>query len=606
VQTRYKVLWSLLIVMVSLPLFGETWYIRTDGGTRHSAKMPTGQCDGKADVAYPGKGVNQHCAFNDFRFMWDDQSYGSDAWVMAGGDTVIIRGCATAATQQNPVGPGCRIGWDAATGKGAGYSWCYGGNGSYACSNPPIPAGTATQHTRILGGNYTNCSVGNAPNPAAVTPLVGGFSVLNVLNLTGAQNVDIQCLQITSHNGQCTIHGSPSYPRHCSTSYPLDDYDSNGVVTDNTTANVLLQDVLVDGHMNSGIQGPIGGAINMNRVFIGFNTMAGWNFDDGKNSPDAPGASINADYVTMEGNGCTKEYPIVHPGFPAKACYDDSSNGFGDSWSGQDTALASFTCNHCVQMYNTKDGFIGPHTQVTHLLIQNSESIGNMGQQWKWNNTPNSTTMFINNLTLGNCQRMSQQLPGAAQSFALSTKLGGSYLSDFCRAAGDIFSFSSQGNSNVLIANNTVVGYSNTIFDLNCGPAGGFAGTCGTTSFVLQNNIFLGYTNPNVNSSYPQAPGLFYIEDHSIKLTSRNNIEFGVRNGDSCHGTILCSDPRLANDPPQKWAGESAFDKLDLHLGATSPAIAAGKEIHGVTTDYYGVVRPSPPSLGAIESGRSH
>ncbi|HEV2647165.1 MAG TPA: putative Ig domain-containing protein [Acidobacteriaceae bacterium] len=580
---------------------GTTWYIRTDGGTRYSANVPQGQCDGKTDAAYPGIGTNQPCAFKDFRYMWDDQSYGNDTWVMAGGDTVIIHGCAAASTQQNAVAPNCRIGWDASTGAGAGYTWCYGGNGSYPCSAPPVPSGTTTQPTRILGANYLNCSTGNAPDSTAVVQLVGGFSVLNVLNLTGSQNVVIGCVDITSHNGQCTIHGSPAYPRHCNTSYPLDDYDSNGIVTDNRTANILLQDVRVDGHTNSGIQGPIGGAITMRRVFVGFNGMAGWNFDDGSNTPNAAGASIDADYVTMEGNGCNQEYPIVHPNFPAKSCYDDGSGGFGDSWSGQDSPLASFICNHCVQMYNTKDGFIGPHTQITNLLIENSTAIGNMGQQWKWNNTTNAKTEFINNLTVGNCARMSQQLPGAAQNFALSTGLGGSYLSDFCRASGDTFSFSSQANSTVLIANNTVMSYSATVFDMNCGPAGGSAGTCGTTPFVYQNNIFLGYINPTLNPSYPQAPGLFYRSDSSDVVTANNNIQYGVRNGSTCGGNIICSDPLLTNEPQQTFTGETPFDNFVFTLTPSSPAINAGLTVSGITTDFNGIARPANPSIGALE-----
>ncbi|MCU1322685.1 MAG: Ig family protein, partial [Acidobacteriaceae bacterium] len=71
---------------------GTTWYVRGDGGTRYSANTTTGQCDGKADAAYGGVGTNQHCAFNDYRFLYDDQSYGNRAWVIAGGDTVILRG----------------------------------------------------------------------------------------------------------------------------------------------------------------------------------------------------------------------------------------------------------------------------------------------------------------------------------------------------------------------------------------------------------------------------------------------------------------------------------------------------------------------------------
>ena len=580
---------------------GTTWFIRTDGGTRYSANVPTGQCDGKSDSAYPGSGTNQHCAFKDFRYMWDDQSYQNNAWVMAGGDTVIIRGCAAASSQQNAADPDCRIGWDANSGTGAGYTWCYGGNGPYTCTNPTIPAGTATQHTRILGQNYANCSTANATDRSKLTQIFGGFGVLETLNLTGAQNVDVECLEITTHNGKCVLHGSPLYPRGCNTSSPLDDYDGSGIWTDNKTSNVLLQDVYIHGHGNDGLFGPIGGQITMTRVFVGFNGFAGWNFDDGHSTPDAPGSSIIANYVTMEGNGCNEQYPIVNAGFPAMACYDDVSNGFGDSWSGQDTVLDTFTCNHCVQMYNTKDGFIGPHTQITHLLIENSASIGNMGQQWKWNNTPYATTVFRNNLTVGNCLRMTQQLPGAPQSFALSSGLPGAYLSDYCRAAGDIFSFSSQNNSSVLIANNTVVGYSSTVFDLNCGPAGGSAGNCGTTPFVFKDNLFLGYTNPNYSPTNVTAPGLYYYSDPSDVVTASNNIEYGIRNGDTCGGTNICLDPLLINEPPLAWVNELELDNLSFHPSSSSPAVGAGVAVNGLTTDYYGVTRPNPPSIGAVE-----
>jgi len=153
------------------------------------------------------------------------------------------------------------------------------------------------------------------------------------------------------------------------TSVPLDDFASNGIQTGTGTSNVLFQDVYVHGLPESGFFGPIGGPVTLNRVLVNFNSFAGWNFDDGADTPDLAGSSITANYVTMVGNGCNEEYPIVHTGYPAAACYDLSSGGFGDSWSGQDTVLDSFTCNHCDQHWNTKDGFIGPHTFIKNLTI---------------------------------------------------------------------------------------------------------------------------------------------------------------------------------------------------------------------------------------------
>jgi len=340
----------------------------------------------------------------------------------------------------------------------------------------------------------------------------------------------------------------------------------------------------------------------MTRVYSGFNASAGWNFDDGSSTPDAPGSSINANYVTMIGNGCYEEYPIKH-GFPARACYDDNSGGFGDAWSGQDTDLDSFTCNHCVQAYNTKDAFMGPHTLIKKLLIENSESYGNMGAQWKWNNTPNATTTFINNLTIGNCARFQEQIPGAPQNFNRTTGLGGSYLSDYCRAGGNTVAISTQPNSHILFANNTMVDYYETVFLLSCGTVkNNRPGTCGTTSFMFTNNIFLGYYLKGA-----EPPGLYYLDDHSIKVTASHNIEFGNRSrtGDSCRGDIICSDPQLVGQPPQQaWTNQTFLDNFNFHPAGSSPANGHGVAVSGVTTDYYGSARPNPPSIGAVEPTR--
>jgi hypothetical protein len=516
------------------------------------------------------------------------------AWVIAGGDTVIVRGCKALPGQQDPSNPHCRIGWDKPTGSGPDSAWCYG-VGSYVCYSPPIPAGTATEHTRILGQNYQNCNAGGATNPklyaANLTQLFGGFSLGWTLNLTSTKYVDVQCIELTTHNGVCVTFGSPNYPRGCSSSQPLDDYASQGIATNNQTSNIVLQDVYIHGFNSSGLDGPIGGPITMTRMFIGFNGFAGWNFDDGHNTPDAAGSQIIANHVIMEGNGCYEQYPIVNT-FPAQVCYDSNSQGFGDSWSGQDTTLDYFLCNDCQMLYNTKDGFIGPHTWTTKLIIENSASIGNMGQQWKWggHGVPNTTT-FVNNLTVGNCSRMSAPLPGAPLGY-------NKYLTGFCRAAGSVFAFETPPNSHLIMANNTVVADSSTVFDLACNVEN----SCGSSSFTFINNILLGYSLKNA-----EPPGLFYLEDRSIKLASSHNIEFGNRSGtgSACRGDIICSDPRLASEPAQQgWANQAFLDNFNFHPAPGSPAIDRGVPVNGVTTDIYGAARPNPPSIGAVEPNR--
>jgi hypothetical protein len=577
---------------------GSTWYIRPDGGTRYSGNVPSGQCDGLADAPYLGSGANQHCAFDDFRYLWDDNSgaVGQGVWVIAGGDTVIVRGCKALPGQQNPSDPNCRIGWDKSTGSGADSSWCYA-VGSYDCYNPSIPAGTSAQHTRILGQNYASCNTGGATNPklyeSNLTQLFGGFSLVDTFNLKDTQYVDIQCIELTSHNGACITAGLPHYPRGCNTSQPLDDYAQNGFLTNNGTANVTLQDVYVHGFDSSGLNGPIGGPIAMTRMFVGFNGFAGYNFDDGHDTPDAPSSTITANHVIMEGNGCFEQYPIVND-FPAQVCYDTQSQGFGDSWSGQDTTLDSMYCNDCQQLYNTKDGFIGPHTAIGTLTITNSASIGNMGQQWKWGGTtsPNNTT-FTNNLTIGNCQRMSAALPGAPSNY-------NQYLSGFCRAAGNVIASDISLGSTWLIANNTFVSNSPTLLDVACPPG---ISPC-TSTVNWYNNIVLGYGNiPTVYG--PLVPAIFYNEDPSyITINTSNNIEYGTRNGacPSDGADPICTDPLFVNEPAQSVTAQSALDNFNFYPSISSPAILAGTTYAGLPSyDYYGVPTASPPVVGAVQ-----
>jgi Putative Ig domain len=582
---------------------GTTWYVRTDGGTRYSSNVTTGQCDGQADVAYSGSGTNQHCAFNDFRYLWDDDSgaVGQGTWVIAGGDTVVIRGCTALASQQNPSNPDCRLGWDMSTGS-APNRWCYG-IGSYGCYNPPIPAGSASQHTRILGQCVLagNCNTGNVTNRANLSHLFAGFSLGWGFNVGSTQYVDVEGIELTTHNhatagGNCTYGvGAPANPVGCSSSQPLDDFAQNGFLTNNTTSNITFQDVYVDGFDSAGFFGPIGGPIVMTRVNSSFNAFAGWNFDDGHSTPDAPGSSITASYVTMNWNGCYQEYPIVHA-IPARVCYDTNSEGFGDSWSGQNTTLDSFICDHCVSDYNTKDAFIGPHTWTTTLTITNSESIGNMGQSWKWGGyTVPTTVTFLNNLTVANCNRLSQPMTGAPSGY-------NQYLTGFCRAAGNAFAIVIPSGSTWTMANNTVVTYQPTIFDIAC-PTG-VPGPCPST-VKFTNNIFLGYDNPS-NPYGPLTPGLYYTTGSvGITLVATHNVEFGIRNDDcpTAGGSgNICSDPLLVGEPARGTVPpESTLDNFNFHLTSNSPTIGAGATYLALpSTDYFGTPTSNPPVIGAV------
>jgi hypothetical protein len=601
-----------------------THYARPDGGTLYTANVPTGQCDGEADVAYPGTGTDQHCAVNDFRYAWDDNSgvVGSGNWALSNtvaGDTWVIRGCTALAGQMNPSNPNCRIGWDKSTGSGPDSNWCYG-VGSFTCYNPQIP-----NNVTIEGGCVTTSScnpVVGYPYTSNLTQLFCGFSLSSCINLTGSSGVTIKGIELTTHNqhwngsawsGNCTIGtGSPAYPVGCANSQPLDDYAQNGFLTSATTTNLTLVDVYVHGFDSAGFFGPIGAGISLTRVQSDFNAFAGWNFDDGSDDPDGTGATIAASYVRMEGNGFYEQYPIVNTAFPARAGYDPNSSGFGDAWSGQDTTLTSFSCDHCVMLYNTKDAFIGPHTQIGSLSVTNSVSYGNMGAQWKWGQAPNGMILFQNNLTVCNPYRQQTALPGAAQNFNISTSLGGSYLSDYGRGNACFANLQRSGSVNHFYGN-TVIGAQSIAFQLQCGyySTGNVFNqetNCGSVPNLFKDGNFLSYTDPNVG----EATALYYALDAYSIFTGSYNNEFGWKSGttDTCGSSgNICVDPLLVSEPAQTWPGsEAALDVFNPFVSGNSfyptsgsPLIGAGTAISGLAADYYGTTRPSPPSLGGVE-----
>lgn len=553
------------------PLSAETWYVRGDGGTRFSAKVHTGQCDGKADTAYRGKGVNQHCAFNDYRFLFDDQSYNNNAWVISGGDTVILRG-----------GP-WRVGWDANTGRGAGYTWCIGRNNS-GCSNPTIPAGTAAQHTRLLGENFASCSATNK------TQLFGGFGVGAALDLSGAQFVDAQCLEVTRHS-QCIYYGTPPVPPACNNSLgaSLDDFDYDGIHTTTGTHDLLLQDVWVHGHLGRGIKGPIGGIVTCLRCDIAYNGAAGWDFDDGSGTASVHGI-WNFNYSTIEWSGCNQAYP--GPG--AISCYGQSTGGYGDGVGTPEHMCLAVTIDHSNFSYNTQDGVDLGHGDTgtgCPLTITNSTAQANGGAAFKWGPNENPA-IFLNNVVIANCMRMSAPIAGQPATY-------NAHLSDFCRAL-DAVPFNFRQGGTALIANNTFVTYAPTTFDIGC-----WDDSCSNSTLTFKNNIVLAYDNPHTYNlgGKPDGPGGFYYQKPIGHVNRSNNIYSGIR-GFRCgvgFQNEKCESPKFVSQP--RFSSEADLDKFDVHLSPSSPARSAGTAVPEVSADYEGKPRPSTGNsdIGAIQ-----
>jgi len=551
---------------------GTTWYIRPDGGTRYDANMPNGQCDGKADVAYPGTGTNQHCAFKDYRFLYDDQSYQNHAWVISGGDTVIIRG-----------GP-WRVGVDQGTDPHT--VWCNGSGDPYNCTNPKIPAGTPTQHTRILGENYASCNQGN------MTQLHGGYGLYVTLSMQGAQYVDVQCIELTRYS-QCAIFGVPAVAGNCNSGYPdIDDYAKNGINTDVNTHDVLLQDMWIHGFPSRGIIGPIGGLVTAERVDIAYNGGAGWDFDDGSGSNAGNGtASVNGTWnfkdSIIEWSGCNQQYP----GTAALSCYGQSNGGYGDGVGTPPGTCFNVNVDHSIFRYNTQDGLdlLHMNTGTCSLTVTNSQSYGNNGQQFKWGPAA-SPVIFTNNTAVANCRRLSAPMTGQPAGY-------NQYLGDFCRAY-DAFAIDIGPGANVLMADNTIITYAPTTFDMGCG----YGEDCSNSTFTFENNIVMGYANPAYDYGGTSGPGLFYLENSVGHIIRSNNLYYGIGHGFSCptgNPNEQCGSPQFVNQPI--FTDEQSLDNFNFHLTNGSPAIGSGLSLSGITLDFSGATRANPPAIGAFE-----
>ena len=571
VQTKSAATSIVIAASAPPPGPGTTWYVRSDGGSRYSVNQTQGQCDGQADVAYPGTGTNQHCAFNDVRYLWTDGSYTTSpsvsmpawGWVGSGGDTYIIRG-----------GP-WRVGQN---GPNSGDS--FGLNGDpYDAGAPPPLNGTSTQHTRILGENYSSCG-----SQSAMTQLYGGFGVSFVFNLSGAQFVDIGCIELTRHS-QCIKYGSPAVPASCNTSFPVDDYAQNGLITNTGTHDVLLQDMWIHGFTSRGIIGPIGGTVTATRVDIAYNGAAGWDFDDGSSTPSVNGLLV-ANQLTVEWSGCNQAYP----GTGAVSCYGQHTGGYGDGIGTPTGTCISWNVTNSIFRYNTQDGFDGLHndTGVCPSSITGSISYGNNGQQFKWG-PANTPMVFTNNLAIGNCLRLSAPMTGQPSTYNAN-------LGDFCRASDTIVP-SLGNNGTLLMANNTIVSYAPTIIDVECAAVG-----CGGSTFTFENNIVIGYDNPATYTYGGKAggPAALYYNGFTGATVRSNNIFYGIGHNFNCptgYPNEYCTDPLLVNEPV--WSGESSLDNFNFNLTPGSPAKGAGISLPGVTTDYNGQVRTNPPSIGA-------
>lgn len=587
---------------------GNTWYVRPDGGTRYSANMPMGQCDGTADVSYAstgGIGINQHCAFKDVRYLWQDGSYNLGqtqasfpgyGWIGSGGDTYIIRGS---------IGSGVsyRVGWNnvsQAYDADAGQFWGIQGD-PYGSGAPPPLSGTASQHTRILGENYESCS-----NISDRTQLHGGYGVTDVLNLSGSSYVDVQCLDITDFSN-C---GKASQVSDCNAGGVPQDYATYGVQWSNTSTFDTLTNVRIHGLANSGMIGPTGNGVVMNYIDIVGNASSGWNADAGDNKTGT--GSLLVQHFNISWNGCAEEYPVVDP-LPYNDCTDQNGGGYGDGFGTSTVASSPAWVAHFdqgISVYNTQDGLDALHLTGagSSMTITRTLAYGNMGQQIKVGGAGGAAS---NNLVVGNCLAMKSPIPGAPADYNKN-------LSLFCRASNVAVLLTTGKGIRTTFNNNTIITAGAVAVGVECDQS---AGACDRTSLMdYRNNIFIGYPAIPANGDMtgngynptpiyqcitdsdcnPQQSLNFDVFSNPGSLYS-NNVTTGARDNWKCpavgESNAICGSPGLVDESYHLYG----YGNMSP-LASSSVVVGSGTPLSNVQVDYFGAKRRNPPTVGAVET----
>lgn len=534
----------LLLAGSCLSAIAKTWYVRPDGGTRYSTNVPAGQCDGLADVSYPGSGINRHCAFKDARMLWSDGTYSygtafpSWGWVGSGGDTYIIRGSIGS-------GKSYRVGWNSL----ASYcdpTGCWGVTGDAASSGaPPPPSGTPTQHTRVLGENYASCK-----SPSAKTQLHGGWGVFFVLNMAGASYVDVACLDITDFSA-C---GKAFQSVGCTLQQ---DFAHNGIIFSNKSTHDTLTDVRIHGLATAGIYGPTGDGVVLDRVELLGNASSGWDADTGDGTTGK--GSLLVQHYNISWNGCAEEYPIVDR-VPYGDCTDQAHGGYGDGFGtttkDSDPPGWQVHFDAGTVSYNTQDGLDALHIggKGSSMTVTNSLAYSNMGQQIK---IGGATATMTNNVIVGNCRGMSYAVPGTPKGYNAK-------LSLFCRAGDTAVLINVPDAQPAVFEGNTI--YSNNRIALEVEYPGDHPAA--NASIKYDDNIFIGF--PGVDGRRPVP---IYSNTNLKMFTNRgssfrDNITYHAKGSWSCPAIFLhetgarCHDPHLKDETwPDYGIGDIAYIK---------------------------------------------
>jgi hypothetical protein len=555
------------VTVVNGGVGGNTWYVRPDGGTPYTnaTNTPVGQCNGLANAAYPGSGVNQPCAFGDFEDLYFDQVTETQQWVINGGDTVIVypktTGYNTAIITASPVTP---------TNCDGDYTYC---------DVPAIPSGTTAQPTRILGSNYSSCTGSYGPNSSMTTLLLGYGR--EAIRTDLSQNIDVECFEIADGSSTTGFY--------------------YGVWSSAFTSNATFKNIFIHNAARSGVFGASGLGMAWDHMHVRAAAQTGFNMDDAPYgiSDISVAGGLTMTNSDIEFTGCreiygsTAQYPFI-----ANSCLDENESGGQGDGMGTAAMTGTWYYNNDIFRYNFQDGLDNLHSGAQSETVINSQAYGNDGQQFKFGDV--DTGIFQNNFALGNCTRIMQPFNGVTIANPGVVP---------CRAGGGALLFEWANTGSYTFQNNTLIGVGNVTLMYQCEVTWA---SCSGSPTTLENNIFAGYTDPDKSYNSGAQAAAFY--EGSSGLPASNN-GWAVRSNNDFYNVAaytplltgeLAVDPLFIGEPPflteLSAPAESVLGNYNFMPSSSSPMLGAGVYLAGLTTDATGVTRPNPPAIGALEA----
>jgi Right handed beta helix region len=393
-----------------------------------------------------------------------------------------------------------------------------------------------------------------------------------ILDLTGASNVEVACLEITDHAGCVEFH--PGLPCERDT-YPFGDWASAGLYAQDS-ANVHLKDLDVHGLAHTGIWAGRLTDWTVENVRVAANGWVGWDGDIGASSSNS--STLTFRHWTVEWNGCGETWPGLQP----TGCWGQEAGGYGDG-VGTATTGGNWVIEDSAFLHNTQDGLDLLYARLLTSTIEIRRTIaeGNAGNQIK----VTGPTLIENSIVVGNC--------GFFDGFA------GWNSGDDCRAGGDALVIDLRPGNVATVTNSTLTGEGVCLAIASCA----LNQTCnGSETIRMRNNIFQG--QPRFSLPSEDTCFAWYDDEPPDDILPQNpfTTAFSLITGARFGNVTPCPGPHNLCDVSPGLVN-ATIDAFDARLLPTSPAIDTGDDTVCPATDYGGTARPQGMAcdIGAYE-----